>query len=1095
MKNQFLQGLIVALFFMTSSIDAQAQINASLMRFPDVSDKNIVFAYANDIWIVPKTGGEASRLSSPKGQEVFPKFSPDGQMIAFSGNYDGNNDVFVMPVAGGIPQRLTSHGYTDRVIDWTADGNQVIFASSRESGKARYNQFYKVHKTGGTIEKLPLEYAEYGSLSPDGSQMAVVYITQIFRTWKRYKGGTKGKIVIYNFKDSTSRYLSLPTGGGDEFPMWHANNLYFISDRGSEERMNLYKHDLVTGTTTQLTNYTDYDIHFPSLGPAEIVYEQGGKLHLYNLAAGTDKSVSVTLVTDETGLKPKMVSTENYIQSTALSPDGKRVLIEARGDIYSLPAKDGFVKNLTQTSGVAERTPVWSPDGKSIAFWSDKSGEYEIYIQDADLSKPAVQRTKYGKGYRYNLFWSPDSKKISFINQAGEIHVLDLPSGKTQQIDKLFTSSHGTLAGFTANWSIDSRWLTYARGLPNGNEAVFIYDARNDKRIQCTSGFYSSTSPIFDESGKYLFLTTNQSLTPQYSDMDNTFIYTNSTKLAFITLSKDSVSLLAPVNDTVAVKTPTDIKRSSDKKAEEKKSKSTKASNKKKEEPKKETPLTAVVIDTLNMEQRLELLTPAAGNMGQLASIPGKLLYLRYEEGGAQLKYLDLEKKEEKVILAGIDGYDLSADRKKLLVSKEGKLAVVDPIENTKFENPIRKNEMTAFIDPRQEWEQVFTDAWRLERDYFYDANMHGVNWQQVRERYDDLLKSAATREDVAFIIGEMIGELNASHTYYSGGDLETGKSTNTGYLGINWAADGDYYKVGKIIRGAEWDAEARSPLDQPGVKITEGDRILAVNGVPINTKAEPYENFAGLADKTIELTYSKPPFNTTHTAVVTTKGDEYRLRNLAWIEHMRRRVEEATHGEAGYIYVPSTGLDGQNELIRMFSAQKDKKALIIDERFNNGGQIPDRFIEMLDRKPLVYWATRDGQAWKWPPNGHFGPKVMLINGWSGSGGDAFPDYFRKRGLGPLIGSRTWGGLIGISGAPQLIDGANVTVPTFRMYNLDGTWFKEGYGVDPDIQVDENLGMMARGVDVQLERAIVEIKRLLKETPFEPPMRPTEEKR
>jgi tricorn protease len=459
--------------------------------------------------------------------------------------------------------------------------------------------------------------------------------------------------------------------------------------------------------------------------------------------------------------------------------------------------------------------------------------------------------------------------------------------------------------------------------------------------------------------------------------------------------------------------------------------------------------------------------------------------------GQGTIKFYDIEKREEKTILEGVDGYQLSANRAKLGVVKSGQYAVIKPEEGQKFDKPLRVSEMQVLVDPKQEWKQIFMDAWRFERDYFYDEGMHGLNWVQVKDRYLKMLDGAMTREEADFVVGEMIGELNASHTYHGGGDIEVPKAKPVGYLGVDWAADGDFYKIKKVIRAAEWDAEARSSLDMPGCPIKEGDYILSVNGIPLTTKQEPFAAFAGLANKTVEIVYnSKPTWTGAKTAVVQTMSDEYRLRHLSWINDMRKKVEEESNGEIGYIYVPSTGVDGQNELIRQFNAQWDKKALVIDERFNDGGQIPDRFIEMLNRDPLAFWAIRDGSTWPWPPYANFGPKVMLINGWSGSGGDAFPDYFRKKKLGPLIGARTWGGLIGISGVPPLIDGGNVTVPTFRMYNPDGTWFKEGHGVDPDIDVPEDLTAMAKGTDPQLQRAITEIKNLLKTKEYKQPPRP-----
>jgi tricorn protease len=1080
---------IIACLFICFLFSAKtfSQIDAGLFRFPDVSATQIVFTYANDIWIMPKEGGTAIKLSSPAGVESYPKFSPDGKAIAFSGNYDGNNDAYVIPANGGVPVRLTSHGYSDRVIDWTSDGKRVLFASGRESGKSRFNQFYTVPSNGGVVEKLPLAYAEYGSYSPDGKQIALVFRSQVGRNWKRYRGGWKADIQIFNFATKESKAIGVETDAGNEFPMWLGNSLYFLSDRGTELRMNLWKYDLNTKAYTQLTNFKDYDVHFPSAGPDDIVFEAGGKMYLYSISSGKQKTVDVKVVTDNAMLKPKIEAVDKLVQDLSLSPDGNRVLIQARGDIFSLPAENGFVKDLSRTSGAAERFPAWSPDGKYIAYWSDQSGEYELWIMEPDKENSGKKLTDYGAGYRYRPYWSPDSKKIAFIDKAMRIKVYDFNTNQTTDVDRALRFTHGGLSGFAVSWSSDSRWMAYSRDMENQHNAVFIYDYTNKKNNQVTNGFYDSYAPVFDTEGKYLYVFTNQSFSPEYSDLDNTFIYPNSTQIAAISLKKETPSILNPKNDTVAVK--------ADEMAKDDKAKKDTTATAKKPDTK------GVAIDFDGLEQRLELLPIAPGNFRLLTSAKGKIIFIKAPntgapDGKATLKFFDIDKKEEKVIIDGIDNAIISANTQKMLVAKSGSFAVITPNEGQKFDKTLPLGDMQAMIDPVQEWKQIFMDTWRFERDYFYDAGMHGVDWNKAKDRYLKMLDGAMTREEADFIIGELIGELNASHTYHGGGDVEIPKNKSVGYLGVDWQAEGDYYKIKKIIRGAPWDAEARSSLDKPGVTIKEGDYILAVNGIPLTTGQEPYIAFSGLSNKTVELTYnSSASWTGAKTAIVKTMDDEYRLRNLAWIENMRKRVEEATNGEAGYIFVPSTGVDGQNELIRQFNAQWDKKALVIDERFNNGGQIPDRFIEMLNRDPLAFWAIRDGSDWPWPPYANFGPKVMLINGWSGSGGDAFPDYFRRKKLGPLIGARTWGGLIGISGVPGLIDGGGITVPTFRMYNPDGTWFQEGHGVDPDIAVPEDLGAMAKGIDPQLERAITEIKNLLKTKGYKKPDRPTMDKR
>lgn len=654
------------------------------------------------------------------------------------------------------------------------------------------------------------------------------------------------------------------------------------------------------------------------------------------------------------------------------------------------------------------------------------------------------------------------------------IQIYDLINNETIKVDKQKFLYQYNLHEFTVSWSPDSRYLAFEKNLSNRNNAIAVYDVKDKTLREITSGFYNNMNPVFDPEGKYLYFLTNREFSPVYSDFEGSWIYANSTQIAALPLKKETLSPIAPENDTTSVT------------KEEEKEEESSGDN----EP--------VQIDWEGIENRMVLLPPTAGNYRRLNAVAGKIIYLKYpvsgtEEMSGKAVYYDVKEREEKAIMDKVSGYSLSANGERILVHSEGSFAVVDIAEDQKMEEkmPVDKMEMT--LVPQEEWKQLFLEAWRLERDFFYDPNMHGIDWEAMKKQYGQLVDHAVTRWDINYIIGELIGEISASHTYRGGGDLEQAPQKAMGYLGIDWGLKEGAYFVERKVKGAPWD-EVKSALDQPGINISEGDYILEVNHNLLDVNKDPWAAFEGLDDQAIELTVNnKPTLEGARTVLVKTLNDETRLRNLEWIESNRRRVEEATDGKIGYIYVPSTGLDGQYELTRMFYAQFNKEGLIIDERFNNGGQIPDRFIELLNRKPSAFWAVRDGQTWQWPQVANFGPKVMLINGWSGSGGDAFPDYFRKSGLGPLIGTRTWGGLIGITGAPSLIDGGMVTVPTFRMFDAEGEWFKEGHGVDPDIEIPEDPTQLAEGEDPQLEKAIEEVLRLLKEQPSIKPQVPAYE--
>lgn len=1082
-KLTLVLGLCTALL----ATAASAAIDARLLRYPAVSATQIAFVYAGDVWLVPRDGGVAQRLSTPRGEESFPRFSPDGSLLAYSANYDGNTDIYVVPTSGGLPTRITYNPAPDRMLNWYPDGGSLLFASSRESGKDRFNQLYKVSKNGGLPTKLPVPYGEFGAVSPDGTTLAYVPESLDFRTWKRYRGGWTADIWLFDLTTLDARNMT-NSPANDGQPMWHGKTVYFLSDRDEHKRANIWALDTLTQATRQVTHFVDYDARFPSIGPSDIVLEDGGRLWRLDLATEALHEVKIEVITDRSTLKPHEVNASKLIENATVSPSGRRAVLEARGELFDVPAEKGVVLDMTRTSGSAERFPAWSPDGKTLAYFSDASGEYELYVRPTDGSGQPRQVTTLGPGFRYRPYWSPDSKRVAFVDQAMRINVCDLASGRVTAIDKGLWWFDGDLQGFTPSWSADSRWLAYSKELENRNAAVFLYDTTSGKASQVTSEFYSTATPVFDPDGKYLYVLTNRSFTPSYSDLDNSFIYANTTQVAAVALRKDVPSPLAARNDTEG-----DDKKEGEKEDKPDQPAKGDKTGKKDEKAESAKPPKPVEIDLDGFESRLVILPPKPGNYDRLAAVSGKILYRRNPRTGSSdeahpIVAYDLEEREEKTVLADADSFLLAASGKKALVRKKDDWAIIEIKADQKIDKKLPTSELGMTLDPPAEWRQIFNDAWRLERDYFYDPKLHQVDWNAMRERYGKLLDGCVTRWDVNLLIGELIAELNSSHAYRGGGDTEKPLEAGVGLLGADFALENGAYRIAHILRAAPYEQDGRSPLLQPGIDVKEGDYLLAVNHRPLDPRLDPWAAFAGLAGKPVLLTVSaKPTTEGAREILVETIEDEYRLRNLAWIEEKRQRVDRLSGGRLGYIYVPDTGTDGQTELVRQFRGQFTKEGLVIDERFNSGGQIPDRFIELLNRPLYNFWGVRDGHDWQWPPVAHSGPMAMLINGWSGSGGDCFPFYFREAKLGPLVGMRTWGGLIGISGAPTLIDGGNVTVPTFGIYSIDGKWIIEGHGVEPDVEVVDDPGLMAKGGDPQLEKAVALVMDQLAKTP---PVRP-----
>ena len=1055
------------------------QINAKLMRYLDVSDSQITFVYGGDIWIMPKTGGTALQVTHSPGEESWPRFSPDGKFIAYTAGYNGNQDVYVIAVQGGVPVRVTYQSFSDRLVDWHPDGKHILFASNRESGIQRIRQLFLVSRDGGLPQKVAVPYGELASYSPDGKYLA--YITKITENYpfKRYRGGLASDIIIYNLDNNTAKNIT-NNNANDGKPAWVGDKVYFLSDRAKNMRLNIWIYDTKTKMSSQITQFEDFDISHMSAGNQEIVFEAGGSMYLMNLNNHQYKPVTVNVVSDLSVEIPRSKDVSKDIRNMTAAPEGKRIVFEARGELFNSPVLEGFVINFTKSSGAFDHNPAWSPDGKSIAYWSDRSGEFEIYLQATDRFSEPQQLTRRKKGFGYALYWSPDSKQLAFIDETNTISVLDVESKKISVAGNTsWNTGHGARFGYSIAWSPDSKWITFTQGMDNAHNAVFIYDIGNRKAYRATSGFYEDSNPVFSKDGKYLFYLTNRNLSAAYSDMgDATWIYPNATQIASLSLTDDSPSLLHPKNDEL-----TKDEKKSEKKDEE--------TTKEEKNSENDTSLVDVKIDFDQLESRLVILPPKAGNIGGLMPFEGKIVYLRHPNTGSSEKasslvYYDMKKREEKTIISDVNNAVVTSDGKSLLVSSNDKYGIIKPEADQKIDKPIPTDGLVMNLVPREEWQQIFIDTWRRHRDFFYDPNMHQVDWKSLRDRYGALLKDARTRWDVSNIQSNLVSELSAGHTYTSGGDVEQPSSGNTGYLGIDWEMKNNLYQIKRIVVPALWDTEVRSPFDQPGVDVKEGDAILAVNGVELDSGIDPYAVFEGLAEKTVSLTVSRSGKKDENKQVVVkclTQSEESRLRYLEWIENNRRMVDKLSSGQLGYIYMSNTSSRGQLELVRMYYGQLDKKGFIIDERFNGGGQLADRFLELLKR-PVVYnlhW--RHGKDHTWPIKTNVGPMGMLINGWAGSGGDGLPWAFQELNAGPIVGERTIGILIGPATGHQLIDGGRITVPGARLYDNAGHWFWEGEGVTPDFKVWDDPTLLMQGRDPQIEKLVEEVLKLLKTNP------------
>lgn len=1045
------------------SINILAQEDLTrLLRFPDISKDKIAFVYAGDIWIVDSNGGTARQLTSHEGIELFPKFSPDGKWIAFSGEYSGNRQVYIIPIEGGTPTQLTYYndvgimpprgGFDYQILGWTPDGKNVLFRGNRLPWGERMGKYFTISVDGGFETPLQIPEGGGGMLSPDGTKMVYTPIEREYRTWKRYRGGRAQDVWIYDLKNNTTEKIT-DWLGTDNQPTWVGNKIYFTSDRTGT--LNLYSYDLSSKQTSAVTDFDNYDVLWPSASEDKIVYENGGYVYKYDVATNKNEKVSIKVFGDFAGTVPYIKNLKGQVNWFEISPTGKRALLEARGDVFTVPAENGEIVNITQTPGIREIDPVWSPDGKWIAYLSDKTGEYEIFMKSSDGSGEEKQITYDGIIWRFDAMWSPDSKKLAFSDKNQKLWYVDIDSKSPVEVDH---SNYNDIRDY--QWSPDSKWLTYTKGSESRMSSIWVYSLDQKKAMQLSSDLTDEFNPVFSKDGKYLYFFSNRDFNLKFSNWEFNYVYTNPTRVYSAALNNDVPALFQPKSDEEKVN------------GEEKEN--------------KDTGEVVVKIDPENFENRIAVLPGKSGNYGSLHQAEKGVLYIYRDDSGPKLKFFNQEEEKEVTVLEDIGNFVVSSDGKKILYAKAGEYGIIDVKENQKnTDGRIDLSKLEIKVFPKEEWEQIFVDGWRLLRDWFYDENMHGNDWDKMREKYEQLVPHLSHRMDLDYIFCELVGELSAGHTYVDWGDFKRVKRIDGGLLGCELEADASgYYKITKIFKGENWHSDFRSPLTEYGVNVNEGDYIIAIDGHEVKTNINPYKYLENKADKVVTLLVnSKPSKDGAREEKVKPISNEGNLRYLDWVNSRMKMVDELSGGKIGYIHIPNTALEGNRELFKYFYPQTNKEALIIDDRYNGGGFVPDRMIELVSRKTLNYWTRRGIDPTPVPGLVHDGPKACLINGYSSSGGDAFPYYFRKMNLGKIIGTRTWGGLIGLSGNPNLMDGGNINIPVFRFLDTDGNWAIENEGVYPDIEVVDRADLVVLGRDPSLEKAVEVLLEELKNNP------------
>ena len=1119
--------LITAAAFAVSVAGADAQTTGrQLLQQPALSRTHIVFVHGGDLWSVPREGGAGHRLTSGPGAETSPVFSPDGTKVAFTGEYDGNVDVFVIPAAGGVPKRLTWHPSVDTALGWTPDSTRVLFRSTR-TARSRYAELFTIGLDGGLPQTLPLPMAAEGSYSPDGTRIAYVPLQRAFATWKRYRGGQTTPIWLATL--ATSRIERVPRDNSNDFnPMWIGDKVYFLSDR--DGGTTLYSYDTRAKKVARAFDNDGFDLKSASAGPGAIVYEQFGSLGLYDLATGRRSPVSVTVTGDFPEVRERLLRVGSALSNGHLSPTAARAVFEAHGDIITVPAEKGDPRNLTNTPGVMERDPSWSPDGKSLAYFSDESGEYALHVRPQTGSGDTI---KISLGEKPSIYftprWSPDSKRLAFIDSHQTLWCVDLETKKPVRVDRdRFWSRSGDI--LVPNWSPDSKWLAYAKRLSNYLGGVFVYSVAEGRSTAVTDGMSDTRVPVFDAEGKYLYFTASTDAGASAQPDIHSFSRPVSRSIYLIVLAKDDPSPFAPESDE---EKGVDEKAAEDKAAGEAKPAGAAVEKTEGGAQKPDAPATAgptgppkppgpgastkpvvVKIDFENILQRvLAVPIPArryvslqAGKAGVLLASEAPDPFGSTPAQGVTVHRYDLKARKADVAVSGVSGFEIARNGEKMLYRQGDRwfITALRPIPTGSAPpapappaGPTTTGALTTDtiemrVDPRAEWRQMYREAWRIQREFFYDPRYHGLDLAAAEKRYEPFLEGVASRSDLNYLFAEMLGDITVSHLGVGGGTTPEVRRVATGLLGADFAIENGHYRFARIYNGENWNPQLRAPLTQPGVNVVAGEYLLAVNGRPLQGSDSVFSLLEGTVGKSVLIRVGpRPSTDGSREVTVTPVASEQPLRNYAWIEDNRRYVDKATNGRVAYVYMPDTATGGFTYFNRYFYAQVGKEALIVDERFNGGGNLATDFIEHLKRPLMSMVATRDGENEAQPQGAIFGPKVMLINEMAGSGGDAMPWYFRKAGVGPLIGKRTWGGLVGRAAGVPLMDGGFVGSPSSAVWDpATSQWIAENTGVAPDIEVEQDPELVRQGKDPQLDKAIEVVMAELLKAPLPAPKRP-----